>query len=172
MGGTMPHTMLRFVLAACSLLLWCRPVRGAIILEIDNPVQSGSPDAILMLVGTVTNTGPESFPSGFSSSFPPGFSPDFAEVLVPLSFAGFRPGPGESYNGDILGFHLLPGSVGQSVTLTFSLAGLPAGSSEAIFSNSQQVTLTGVPEPGSAALLLGGSIVLLLQQLWAARHRR
>ena len=91
----MPHTVLRYVLAACVGVLCCGPVCGAIILEINNPVQSGSPGEILSLVGTVTNTGPESFPSGFSMSFPTGLPTDFAEVMVPLSFTGFHPGPRE-----------------------------------------------------------------------------
>src|SRR4051794_12587256 len=135
----MRHLVPHLSLPACAVVLWCTPVLGAIILEIDNPAQSGRAGEVLTLVGSITNTGPESFPAGFSTSFPPGVPADFAEVLVPISFAGFRPGPGESYHGDILGFRLLPGSVGQSLTLMFSVAGFPPNSSTAIFSNTQQV---------------------------------
>jgi hypothetical protein len=152
------------------MLAGCGPVCGAILLSLDNPVQAGSPGDILNLVGTITNTGPESFPAGFSTSFPPGLPADFAEVLVPLSFADFRPGPGESYTGEILGFRLLPGSAGRSFTVSFSLSGFPEGSSQAIFSNAEDVTLTGVPEPSSAVLILSAGVMLLLRQLISTRR--
>jgi hypothetical protein len=150
-------------------LLSTGTAHGAIIYTLDVPVQSGAVGDILRFTGTVTNTGPESFPTGFGHTFT-GVWPGAFELTFPAvigsGFGSFGPGPGSSFTGELFDILITPAAAGLMISGSSYLYSWPDGSDPhdfgaVQFSNAQTIEVMGlVPEPGGAALAIAGMAFL------------
>jgi hypothetical protein len=168
--------MMKFLysgLMAIAGLLSAGTAEGAIIYTLDAPIQSGMVGDILHFTGTVTNTGPESYSTGFGHSFT-GVWPSAFEFTFPFGsgFGNFKPGPGDSYTGELFDILITPAAAGLMISGSSYLYSWPDGSnpqdfSAVQFSNAQAIEVTAlVPEPSGATLVLAGVVFL------CALHRR
>jgi hypothetical protein len=160
-----------FGLMAIAGLLSTATAQGAIIYTLDAPVQSGMVGDILHFNGTVTNTGPESYSTGFGHTFT-GVWPSAFEFTFPFvvggGFGSFKPGPGDSFTGELFDILITPAAAGLIISGSSYLYAWPDGSdphdfSAVQFSNAQAIEVTGlVPEPGDAALIFAGVVFLFV----------
>lgn len=153
----------------CIALLSTTPVHGALVLTLDQPVQTALPGDFVAFTGNILNTGPEAAPFGIDERFLPVPGPPFSAAL-PLALAGFMPGPGDSYTGVIFGIRIDTSAVlGDSLTTVVQITALlPTGGT--LTSNGVPIQLTvGVPEPGSALLLAVPVLALVLLRFRYAR---
>jgi hypothetical protein len=165
--------MMRLLYPVWIGLMAIAGAHGAIIYTLDSPIQSGGPGDILHFTGTVTNSGPESYSAGFGHTstgvWPSAFELTFPAVIG-SGFGAFRPGPGESFTGELFDILITPAAVGLMVSGSSYLYAWPDGSdpsdfSAVQFSNAQAIEVTGlVPEPGAAALVFAGFALLLTRK--------
>jgi hypothetical protein len=156
---------------AIAGLLSTDAAQGAVIYTLDAPVQAGVVGDILHFTGTVTNTGPESFSSGFGHTFT-GIWPSAFEFTFPAiigsGFGSFRPGPGDSFTGELFDILITPAAAGLMISGSSYLFSWPDGSdphdfSAVQFSNAQTIEVTATaPEPGATALAFAGVAFLVI----------
>jgi hypothetical protein len=146
----------------CVALLLCVPLQAALILSLDQPVQTAMPGDIVMFTGSIVNSGPEAAPLGVSELFTPPASSPFS-IELPLALAGFMPGPGESYAGTIFSIFVSPTAIiGDSIlTVAQITADLPGGGTLTSNGVTAEVTVSDTAEPGSATLLALAGFTLL-----------
>ena len=149
---------LRLLVALGATVMSATLAHGALILALDQPVQSAAAGSIVEFTGTITNTGPETL-GLIDVRFTPLVDPPPFETGIPLVLLFFfKPAPGQHYTGVVFAIQIDDESAAGDVLNTVVTIEDRAG--QVSPSDGVQVRLTVVPEPGSLILagcaLLGG----------------